>query len=86
MPIEDCQFWILKFNKMIDSESFSNFILYNEARAYDLFTSIINQSSYDTVSVDFDFTFISVGRYHLGMTYNGVEYNFSNIYLNIKKQ
>jgi hypothetical protein len=73
----------LQFSKLIDAELVSDFSLFNETRANELFTPYINKSAYDTLSVNFDFTFMSVGKYHLGMKYNGVEYNFSNIFLNI---
>ena len=73
----------LQFSKLIDAELVSGFSLFNETRANELFTPYINKSAYDTLSVNFDFTFMSVGKYHLGMKYNGVEYNFSNIFLNI---
>ena len=73
----------LKFNKRIDSDFISDFRLFNKTWSYDLFTPYINQSNWDTVAVEFDFTFIPVGIYHLGMLYNGIEYNYSKVELNI---
>ena len=73
----------LKFNNRIDSDFISDFRLFNKTWSYDLFTPYINQSNWDTVAVEFDFTFIPVGIYHLGMLYNGIEYNYSKVDLNI---
>ena len=76
----------LTFNKEINSKSISNFKLYNETLIYDLNLPHIKQLSQKRISVNFDFTHIPQGGYHLGMKYKGDEYKFSNILLNITEK
>ncbi len=74
----------LTFNKNVVGNQFSYFYLYNRTNFYNLTNTIVTK--YDNkseISVNFDFTYIPIGPYHLGTRYKGNAYEFSNLYINI---
>ena len=74
----------LTFNKEVSRFWFDYFYLYYRTNYYNLTRFVINQYGNNSViSVNFDFTNISAGPYHLGTGYQGKNYNFSNLYINI---
>lgn len=75
----------LIFNKEVYSRNFSSFKLYNKNQLYDLWVPPIKQSNQLAVTVDFHFTYIPEGAYHLSMIYSGREYKFPDKFINITR-
>lgn len=71
------------FNKEIFIYDISKFILYNETVLYELWNRYTQNINETTISVDFQI-YIPEGNYHLGMTYKGKEYRFSNLFINVR--
>ena len=75
----------LTFNKNVIGDLFSFFYLYNGNNFYNLTSTVLTKYSNSTsISVNFDFTYIPEGAYHLSTMYQGIEYKFSNLFINIK--
>ena len=76
----------LTFNKNVVGYLFSFFYLYEGNNHYNLTSTVLTKYNNSTViSVNFDFTYIPEGSYHLSTMYQGIEYKFSNLFINIKK-
>ena len=75
----------LTFNKNVIGDLFSFFYLFNGNNFYNLTSIVLTKYSNSTsISVNFDFTYIPEGAYHLSTMYQGIEYKFSNLFINIK--
>ena len=75
----------LTFNKNVIGDLFSFFYLFNGNNFYNLTSTVLTKYSNSTsISVNFDFTYIPEGAYHLSTMYQGIEYKFSNLFINIK--
>ena len=74
----------LTFNKNVIGNLFSYFLLYERYNYYNLTRPIISQYGNNSViTASFDFSNIPIGAYHFITMYNGKEYNFSNLFINI---
>ena len=74
----------LTFNKNVIGDWFSFFYLYDRYNFYNLTTTIYNKYSNNTIiTAEFDFSKVPVGAYNFGTMYMGVDYTFSNIFVNI---
>ena len=74
----------LTFNKNVTGALFSFFFLYDRYNFYNLTSTIYNKYSNETtIMAEFDFSKVPVGGYNFGTNYMGVDYRFSNIFVNI---
>ena len=74
----------LTFNKNVSGCFFSCFYLYSGYNYYNLSSTVLTKyENTTTIRVHFYFGDIPIGDYHLGTSYEGNEYQFSNSFINI---